>query len=624
MVLRCFARYLLIFLLCMQAATLSASVPMPRLSDLAVLEDKTGMKDIQSITAATGFNPLPGGTFSGGYTHSVHWLRFTVVAPAGEWWLDILPPYLEDLRLYEPDPARPGAFVERRAGFALPFAAREVDYRGFVFKLRHTDDAPRTYYLRLDTDSTSIIEPRLWAPEAFFANSLLEAGLLMAVLAVLLTVMLFNIHSWFIRRDRLTLWFLFYLVSLAINFAGIDGFIRQYVGFDWAAVSNLPIRVSAFCVIAFSYGFYRRLFMIERSERTLFWLYEGNFWLALLAIASVPLGYFTETIPLVVTLAVPMLLLGLGLSIRLWRCKDAGAGLMLAANLISMSGFVMTLLSLIGVLARGGVMLYSLQITSLGSIVALQLALGSRYRTEREETLRTHEAVRVAELKVQQEHASSVRQGQLLSMLTHELRNGLSVLRMAINCQPMDPPIIEMAERAINGISEVIERSLQAERLVDGEAQLETLPCDLAGLVEAIAADSQNPERIQLDIALHPTLTTDPRLLRVIIANLIENALKYGASGTPVQVSVAVESAPSAVIAVTVANVVGRAGRPDPARVFEKYYRSPEAQGYTGSGVGLHLAGQLARMLGGKLRYLAGTEAVVFQLRLQGVASFAV
>jgi hypothetical protein len=29
-------------------------------------------------------------------------------------------------------------------------------------------------------------------------------------------------------------------------------------------------------------------------------------------------------------------------------------------------------------------------------------------------------------------------------------------------------------------------------------------------------------------------------------------------------------------------------------------------------------------MLGGKLRYLAGTEAVVFQLRLQGVASFAV
>jgi signal transduction histidine kinase len=624
MVQRCFARYLLIFLLCMQAASLSASVPMPRLSDLAVLEDKTGMEDIQSITAATGFNPLSGGTFSGGYTHSVHWLRFTVVAPAGEWWLDILPPYLEDLRLYEPDPAHPGTFVERRAGFALPFAAREVDYRGFVFKLRHADDAPRTYYLRLDTDSTSIIVPRLWAPEAFFANNALEAGLLMTVLAVLLTVVLFNVNNWFLRRDSFTLWFLAYLISLAINFAGSDGFIQQYFGFDWAAANLYPIHVSGFCSLAFGYAFYRRLFLIERSQRILFRLYEGNFWLALLAIASVPLGYFVEIMPLVSALVPPMILLGTGLSVRLWQRKETGGSMLLAANLISMSSIGMVFLNLTGVISGGIVMLYSLQIASLGTIVALQLALSSRYRAEHEETLRAHEAARVAEAKAQYEHAGSVRKGRMLSMLTHELRNGLSVLRMTINCQPMDASMIEMSERAINGITEVIERSLQAERLVDGATVMESLPCDLAGMVEAITADSQDPERIRLDIATRPMLDTDLKLLRVILANLIENALKYGAKDAPVQVSVAIESAPSAAVVVTVSNAVGRAGRPDPERVFEKYYRSPQAQGYTGSGVGLHLAGQLARMLGGKLRYLAGTEAVVFQLRLQGVASFAV
>ncbi len=620
MIHRRFALYLLLCLFAVLAPPLLAA---PRLTDLAVLEDKAGKEDIQSVAAATGFKPLPGGSLAAGYTHSVHWLRFTVAAPAGEWWLDIQPPYLDDLRLYEPDAARPGAFVERRAGFVLPFAAREIDYRGFVFKLRHADDAPRTYYLRLATGSSSVIMPRVWAPEAFFANSSLETGLLMGVLAVLLTVALFNINNWFLRRDSLTLWFLAYLISLTINIAGTDGFIRQYLGLDWAAVSLLPIRISALGAIAFSYAFYRRLFMIEHSQRILFWLYEGNFRLALLAIASIPLGYFTDTMPLIGALALLMSLVGTGMSIRLWRRKDAGAGLMLVANLISMTGFSLTLLNMIGVIAGGGVVLYSLQIASLGSVIALQLALGSRYRTEREETLRAHEAVRVAESKEQQEHASSVRQGQLLSMLTHELRNGLSVLRMAINCQPMDPPVIEMAERAINGISEVIERSLQAERLVDGEAQLEPLPCDLAGLVEAIAADCQDPERIRLDIALRPTLTTDPRLLRVIIANLIENALKYGASGTPVQVSVAIESAPSAAVVVTVANTVGRAGRPDPARVFEKYYRAPEAHGFTGSGVGLHLGATLARLLGGELRYLAGTGAVVFQLRLQAFASFA-
>jgi len=498
MVQRCFARCLLICLLCMQAAWLSASEPTPRLSDLAVLEDTAGKEDIQSIALAPRFKALPGSSFAAGYTRSVHWLRFTVAAPAGEWWLDVLPPYLEDLRLYEPDPARPGTFLERRAGSAWPFAAQEVDYRGFVFKLRIADATPRTYYLRLATASTSVVVPRLWAPETFFANSSLEAGLLMATLAVLLTVTLFNINNWVLRRDSLTLWFLAYLISLAINFACCDGFVRQYFGLDWATVGMALLRVSTLSGMAFSYAFYRHLFLIERSQRILFWLYEGNFGLALLAIASVPLGYYSETMRLLGALALLMSLVGVGMSIRLWRRKDVGASLTLVANLISMAGFILSLLNLAGIISGGIVLLYSLQIGVLGSVIALQLALGARYRTEYEAGLRAHEALRATEAKAQNAHASSVRQGQLLSMLTHELRNGLSVLRMAINCQPMDPPIIEMAERAINGLSGVIERSLQAERMTDGEVQLDILPCDLAGLVEAIAADSQDPGRLRL------------------------------------------------------------------------------------------------------------------------------
>ena len=121
MVQRCFSRYLLLFLLCLQAVSLSASLEEPRLSDLAVLEDKSGTENIQSVSAASNFKPLPGGMLAAGFTRSVHWLRFTVTAPAGESWLDILPAYLEDLRLYQPDPVHPGSFIERRSGSALPF-----------------------------------------------------------------------------------------------------------------------------------------------------------------------------------------------------------------------------------------------------------------------------------------------------------------------------------------------------------------------------------------------------------------------------------------------------------------------------------------------------------------------
>ena len=618
MVQRCFSRYLLLFLLCLQAVPSSASVQEPRLSDLAVREDKSGTENIQSISAGSNFRPLPGGMLAAGFTRSVHWLRFTVTAPAGEWWLDILPSYLEDLRLYEPDQVHPGRYIERRSGSALPFDKGEAHYRGFVFKLHHADDRPRTYYLRLATGSSSVILPRLWAPEAFFANSSLEVGLLMAVLSILLTGILFNFLNWNLRHDSLTLWFLACQISVTINFAGVDGFIRQYLGFefDWAAVSAYPVRVSTLCMIAFNYAFYRRLFRIERSERILFWLFEGNFWLALLAIAAIPLGYYIETMPLVFTLAFVMPPVGVGMSIRLWRRKDAGASLMLVANLVSMVGLTMMQLTLMGVVAGGILLLHSMQIAALGSVIALQLALRARHRAEYAATQQAHEAARLAEGAVKYERGLNVQQGQLLSMLSHEMRNGLSVLRMAIDFQPMPPKTIGMAERAIQGLSDVIERSLQSVKLVDGEVSVERLPCDVAGLVEAVAADSQQPERIVLDLAARPDIKTDPKLLRIILTNLVENAIKYGATSAPVQLALTIENLPAPNIIFRVSNAIGPAGRPDPAKVFEKYYRAPQTQGYSGSGVGLFLSRELAGMLGGELLYLDAAASVVFQLRM--------
>ena len=52
MVQRSFARCLLCCLLCLQAASLFASEQKPRLSDLAVLEDKSGTENIHSIALA--------------------------------------------------------------------------------------------------------------------------------------------------------------------------------------------------------------------------------------------------------------------------------------------------------------------------------------------------------------------------------------------------------------------------------------------------------------------------------------------------------------------------------------------------------------------------------------------
>jgi signal transduction histidine kinase len=103
--------------------------------------------------------------------------------------------------------------------------------------------------------------------------------------------------------------------------------------------------------------------------------------------------------------------------------------------------------------------------------------------------------------------------------------------------------------------------------------------------------------------------------LSVIVSNLIDNALKYGANGADIQVAVdptAQHGKPGLRIAVS--NSVGSAGMPDPKRVFNKYYRAPSAQGNVGSGLGLHIAHGFARKIGGQLRYIPLAGKVNFEL----------
>lgn len=583
-----------------------AAAPVNPLQNLAVLEDPRGTDTIDTILAApaTRFKPLPGTSFAGGLTRSVFWFRFTI-SQAGETWLDIQPAVLDDLRLYEADATQPGAWRERRAGDTLPFAAREVPYRAFVFKIKHSDASPRTYYLRMQTTSASAFSPRLWHPDEFVATASLEAGLLFASIAIIFTVLLLNVNAWFWLRDSLTPWFLAYLLALALFFTGITGFVQQYVFPDLPAASYYFVSMSTFLIIAAGNGFYRRLFGVERSSRIIFGLYALSFWLPLLALPIALLGYFTEIAPFFNVSTMVMTIIGIGLSVRLWRQGAPGAIMMLLANLISMASILVFVFNVLGVIAGGFFIWHSLQVGALGSILALQIAVGARYRSLRDASVK-------AEQEALHERGERRRLGQFLAMLAHELRTSLSVLQMSVGVQPMTPRSVASAERAMTAMSEVIEHSIQAEKLSEGTLQLEHQPCDVATLLAAVIADSRDPTRIETAIAVRPTLITEAKLLRVILANLVDNAIKYGKAGTSISVSLAQNEK----LAVRICNAVGSAGQPDPARMFEKYYRGAKAHESTGSGLGLYIAKSMTTLLGGELDCEAEGESVCFELRL--------
>ncbi len=190
-------------------------------------------------------------------------------------------------------------------------------------------------------------------------------------------------------------------------------------------------------------------------------------------------------------------------------------------------------------------------------------------------------------------------QQTLLASASHELRTPLARMRVAIELLTGDerPEIRERVSKDIAELDELIGELLLASRLdtIDGLERSEDVDL-LALLAEEAARSGGEVSGESLNVR------GDPRMLRRLLRNLLENARRYGA-GSPVEASVTRTDGKARVRVEDRGPGVPEAER---ERIFQPFYRTPGTR-ETGEGVGLGLAlvRQIAGHHGGGARCIA-------------------
>lgn len=227
------------------------------------------------------------------------------------------------------------------------------------------------------------------------------------------------------------------------------------------------------------------------------------------------------------------------------------------------------------------------------------------------------EAIVRAKAEADATRALSEERESFLVMLAHEMRTPLAVIKMTIGSNSINSPeSLQDIHKAIQDMTSILDLSVQVDRLDRGELRvnLQALPLKLM-LDDAVLT---NPERHRLQFKLDENLLpvrVDPIILKSIFSNLVDNALKY----SPSQSLVTIEAyRREDKIVVQVSNEVGVAGEPDRLKVFEKYYRSPGASRFTGSGLGLYLVAGLVKMIDAEIHLkTSAMNRVCFELVLK-------
>jgi signal transduction histidine kinase len=182
-----------------------------------------------------------------------------------------------------------------------------------------------------------------------------------------------------------------------------------------------------------------------------------------------------------------------------------------------------------------------------------------------------------------------------LAIASHELRSPLARLRVSLEMMAGEPALKEQAARDVGELDALIGELLEASRLEAlGRADRDEA-VDLLGLVAEEAA------RVEAAVEGEAVeVRGDPRLLRRLVRNLLENARRHGGTGVEAQVARLDAGA-----RLTVADRGTGVAPAERDRIFEPFYRPPGAPETGAShGLGLALVRQIARAHGGEARCL--------------------
>lgn len=224
---------------------------------------------------------------------------------------------------------------------------------------------------------------------------------------------------------------------------------------------------------------------------------------------------------------------------------------------------------------------------------------------------------------------------QFLNLASHELRGPVTVVRGYVSMfeSGIFGPLNENGRKAtavmaakVSEMNELIEEMIEAARLEEGGVTLRQQEADLRDIVreaaETVAPLLETRHRLEMDLPdRRVRVNVDPDRTRTIVTNLLSNAIKYSPAGGLVTCQV---RGRAGIARVSITDEGVGIARDSMATLFTRFGRviTPETAHLKGTGLGLFLARQLARLQGGDITVTSVEgEGSTFTLLLPGVGA---
>jgi PAS domain S-box-containing protein len=240
---------------------------------LLLLEDKQGSMTIEEVTRpplSSQFEPSNSDKPSFGYTSSAYWARLSLLnlgpAPV-KCLLQLDYASMDTIELFIPRPS--GDFEVQKQGDLESFEERTIQYRNPIFELVIPAQSTQVFTLRLSSSGSMQI-PLLLQNELEFFQADHDRQMLLGIFyGLMLAMAIYNLFLFFCFRENAYLFYVGYVISIAIVDLSLEGLMYDYFLHPWPSLSNIVLPISI-ALTGFLGTAFTILFLKSKSQAPVF------------------------------------------------------------------------------------------------------------------------------------------------------------------------------------------------------------------------------------------------------------------------------------------------------------------------------------------------------------------
>ena len=561
-----------------------------------------------------------------GLAESHRWIRVQISGQPEDgaaFAIQVGPYFLKKIELFQ---LTSKGWTSQKAGSRLANDWSHRDIGGHLFIAPPTPENHNTYYLKIDASSLTHIAISASSgpsPGIQASERLLGIG---AQVGILFAILVFSIVSFGLNPSAVMARFGVSVANLILCTLTGSGILALYI-FRQEPLLNELIFNWALCLRLGLWVWVSQAFLLP--YKTPSW-YKPCCWAIYILVAACLLLVGAEKN----NISNPLMLIGILIApVAQIIAITKTPSMEKSFQVVLIAGFcisiVLILLAVIAVLfplqSYTQAPVYLARITDFISPLVMLSIIVYQNRLVRKELVEVKSALTETRLRSEFETKLLKDRTTLIDMLAHELKNPLASIGLAVDTlsqsintsNPNDRQRLRNINQSIINMDDIIERCSLMNLIDQKTLPLRLEDVNIKGMLVTLIENHQGKEVVDLTVDDYLSIRTDPQFLQIILANLIENGLKYSPAKTRLKVTAEeLTGDTTARIRISIVNSIHPDLAPDPKFVFERFYRHPLAQKTRGSGLGLYICKELCHVLGGTIEYRYIANEITFLVEL--------